>query len=200
MKLSEWTANLIRAIEELNEHRERDAFLSVHEGLALVKLRVPNDGVNANGQKFKGYSKNPLRWWWLTNYTESRREHGLRDPDFQIDNVIDRLKKDMKKAGAKFASYYDFRKAAKRPVDRKTFSFTGDMWASIRAFIKGKSKTKIVVEVKSSFPFYNDTVIPAHSNREGINILKTSKAERNLIFRAYRDRRLSILKKNNVLK
>lgn len=197
MKLSEFAENLVRAIEQLNLNRERDAFLSVREGIALAKLRVTNNGIRADGQKFKGYSKNALPWFY---FGSSYGKNGTRKPDFDVDAAVERLKKKMKKAGQDFASYFDFRGIIGRPTAFKNFSLTGDMWASVREEVKAKSKTKVVVEVKSSIQFYNDTVIPAHNNREGINILKTSPDERKLVFKAYRERRLNVLRQNNVIK
>lgn len=154
MKLSDWTRNLTQALLEMNASRDRDALLVVKEGIALVKLRVINEGIRADGGKFSAYSK----------------------------------------------PYAKKRKTAGRPINFKNFSFGADMWASIREFIKSKSKFEVVVEIRSSIALYNDTVIQAHSNREGINILQTSPDERKLIFEVYRERRLNVLRRNGVIR
>lgn len=197
MKLSDWTRNLTAAILELNATREKDAILVVKEGIALVKLRVINEGVRADGVKFSPYSKNTLPWFY---FGSSYGKNGLKLPDFNIQASIEKLKKKAKKEKVKGQSYFDWRAILGRPTAFKNFSLTGDMWASIREFVASKSKTEVVVEIKSSIAFHNETIIPAHSNREGINILQTSPDERKLVFAAFRDRRLNVLRRNGVIR
>lgn len=200
LSLSEFQKNLVKALEALNQNRERDSLLSSRDGVALVKLRVINTGVNANGKNFTAYSRNPIPLYWLGS-------HFVKAPDFNPDAARERLKKKFAaqnkgkpKDQRTFASYFDWREILGRPTSFKNFSLTGDLWASIREFIKSKTKTSVVVELKSTYDFYNQTVIPAQNNREGISILKLKQDERNLVLKAFRDRRFQILRDNNVIK
>lgn len=189
LKLKDYKSRLAQAINELNQTREREALDVTADGIELVKLRVINTGTNASGSKFKQYSRNILPWFFFGSSFNT-------PPAFNVKNKVDQLKK-LKPLGA---SYFDWRGITGRVTAFKNFSFTNDMWASIRSFVKSKSKASVTVEIKSSIRLYTETVIPAHSNREKINILQLSKSEREMVFKAFAERRFNILRKYNLVK
>lgn len=203
-KLSEFEKNLTLALQELNLNRERDAVLVTRDGIALAKLRVINTGINAEGAAFTDYSTNPLPLFW---FGSGYGKNGLKALDFNVDAARDRLKKKFQALNKgkpqdqrQFASYKDWRDITGRPTDHKNFSFSGDLWASIREFVIEKTKVSIRVQIKSSVDFYNKTVIPAQEKREGINLIQLAPDERRLVNQAYVERRRAILVKHNILK
>ncbi len=192
-KLSEYRESLAKAIAELNATRQRDALDVVREGLALTKLRVINTGVNAEGNGFKPYSRRVLPWFF---FGSSYGKDGIRSLDFDREKKVEGLKKKFPKG----ASYFDWRQFTGRVSPFKNFSFSNQMWASIRANIIKVTARSVTLEVVSSIKKFTEVIIPAHNRREGINILQTTDQERKIIYEAFRQRRLAILKKYNILK
>lgn len=189
LKLKDYKARLAQAISEMNQTRDREALDVTADGIELVKLRVINTGEKATGGKFKGYSHNILPWFFFgSSY--------IHPPAFNVKSKVQQLRK-LKPLGA---SYFDWRAITGRVTTFKNFSFTNDMWASIRALIIAKNTASVTVEVRSSIQLYNDVVIAAHSNREKINILQLSANERAMVYKAFAERRFNILRKYNLVK
>lgn len=193
MRLSEYRRRLAQAIKEMNDTREREAIDVTADGIELVKLRVINTGEKSEGGKFRPYSRNILPWFF---FGSSYGKNGTKLPAFNVPNKVAQLKK-LKPAGA---SYYDWRGVTGRVTQFKNFSFTNDMWASIRALLRGKTRASVTVSIRSSIKFYQDTVIPAHNNREKTNILQLSEKERGMVYQAFAVRRFNILRKHGLVK
>lgn len=193
MNLSEFAPAIDAVIREMNDTRERDALLITMDGVALVLNRVTNTGVNAEGAKFSAYSKNPLPLFY---FGSSYGKDGVAPLTFDVK----KRRAELYKLKGKLASYFDWRALTGRPTDKKNFSFDNQMWASIRAFVKSKTKESVDVEIKSSIAKYNDVIIPRHSKVEGINILQMSGKERELVLRAFANSRLGLLKKHGLIK
>lgn len=155
--------------------------------IALIKLRVINSGERADGGKFSKYSEALVPYWYFGS--------SLKNPDF---NVKAKQKELLAKVGY-FASYKDWRQINHRPTDMKNFSFTNALWASIVPVVVFETDGITDVEIRSNDTLYNDTVIPALSRREGINILEANPYELILLRDAELARLEKILKSNNVI-
>lgn len=192
-KLSEYRQNLAKAISELNATRQRDALLSVTDGIALMKPRVNDTGMNAEGVPFTPYSRRILPWFF---FGSSYGKDGIKALDFDKDKKV----ADLKKRQPLGASYADWRQFTGRKSPFKNFSFSNQMFASIRANVIKVNSQSVTVSVFSSIKKFTDIIIPAHNRREKINILQTSDKERQIIFTAFTNRREAILRKYNLLK
>lgn len=177
-----------RAITQLEETREV-AVIGITENLiALIKLRVINTGERADGAKFSGYSEALVPFWYFGS--------GLKNPAFNVETK----RKQLLESKGYFASYKDWREITNRRIDIKNFSFTNEMWASIAPFVAGSGKGYVDIEIRSRDPFYNETVIPANSNREGINILQANDKEIGIVREAEIRRVEKILRENGLTK
>lgn len=193
MNLADIAPAIQAVIKELNDTRERDALFVTMNGIALVTNRVTNTGINAKGTSFSAYSKNPLPLFF---FGSSYGKDGVAPLKFDVP----KRRKELYKLKGKLASYFDWRALAGRPTDKKDFSFDNQMWASIRAFVKSKTRESVDVEIKSSIAKYNNVIIPRHSNAEGINILQMNDQERELVLRAFANSRLELLRKHGLIK
>ena len=65
MNLSEFAIKSQLIVEELNATREPDVVIIATESIALVRLRVQNDKVDANGNSYGSYSQALVPQWYF---------------------------------------------------------------------------------------------------------------------------------------
>lgn len=169
-------------ILELNNTRETNCLIIAKDAFALASNRIQNTGVNAEGQKMKGYSKRPIKWWLLNPL------------EFSGAGKIEKFKKDAAKETAKAkkenrepspekVSYYGLRKAYDLPVDKRTLTFTGAMFSDIIQKVEKKTDTSITIVIKAKSE-EEQRKVNVNSSREKTNILSLSDEERQMVHEA----------------
>lgn len=83
--------------------------------------------------------------------------------------------------------YAAFRKAYGLPIDKRTLTFTGDMWSSVRPEVIEHNEKRTVVETKAR-DTENQAKVNYNSKIVEISILAPDKQERQLITDANQER------------
>lgn len=165
-------------VNDLNSSRTAEYEVIVLDAMALVKKRVINQGIDADGNSFGGYSEAVVPFWYA------------RGKDGVSSNDVDRLKA---KHGY-FASYRDLREIKGLPTSNKNFSFTNKMWNSLEAFTISNSGGKIVIGLRTSND--RDEILEIHHSQS--EILNLSEAETKLVRQLSRQRILNAFKRNGL--
>lgn len=148
---------------------------------ALVSDRVQNEGEGSQGQKYPGYSTNPSMPYWLLN-----------PANFNAPGKIQKFKDDQKAKAKKareakqkptLPSYKDLRQAYGLPTDKRTLTFDGDMWRSIKVGVESHDEFKTVVIIAAGDP-KNQIKINAHSKQLGGSILAMNESEKEYVHEA----------------
>ena len=163
----------IQGIEELIEYidTELPAFAETvlaNDLQALVINRVIQDGENYKGQAFSTYSNNPVPAYkfWGKSRTQAA-EKKVRDLSKKKERI----------------SYSDFRKLNNLKANRKNFEFTGEMFKKVGVLQTLKLPTGVRVIIGGTTSAAREK-LQSNSEREGINILEASDAERQIAFDA----------------
>lgn len=191
--LEDMIANIERAINEIEETRAPEGLRIVsNDGMNLMQKRVIETGTNAAGQKFSSYSDAVVPTWM----------HGWGVKDYQQSklgfNAKDKSREMMSQKGY-FTSYKDWRNFTGRPTDYKNFSFSNALWESVEVVVTENANGRAVFDVRSTISEYQDTVIPAQSNREGIHIFEFNESEIEWMVELMTRRILRILTKYDLL-
>lgn len=182
--INEYRANIQRAIAEIRATREKETGLIMADELALIKSRVINEGETATGGSFGKYSQAKVPYWFFGS--------NLKNAAFNVKAKQEELRK---KVGY-FASYEDWRQINNRPVAFKNFSFTNQMWNTIRPQVIASD------DVSTTFVFGSDNKdaqdkINFQKGQAG-DFLAQSESERALISELNRQRVFKILQKHKV--
>lgn len=172
----------INILKQIPEDRKTNALIMGNDALALTVDRLINQGVGANGEKFKTYSKREFKYFLV------------KPSDFNASSKVSKFKKDAR-AKKIVGSYENMRKYAGLPIDKRTHSFNGDMLKSIFASIESHNIFRTVVILKAKDK-ENQNKVNWNSNKVGQNILSWSKAEKELVKELNEDRKRN-LRKNN---
>lgn len=187
-QISEYIRRIDAAIRELESTRAKEGEQIVQNAAALMVRRVIEFGTNAEGNKFTSYSQALVPYWMLGSSQIGKADFDVKKKQAEL----------LKKKGY-FATYPDWREINNRRTDIKNFSFTQTMLRSVKVFTLSSGSGVVVFGIGSSDPEYADTIIPAHSKREGVFILGLNASERAMIFRMHEARILRILRRHNIL-
>jgi|SRR5690625_88126 len=150
MNFKEWTQRLSNFIDILEQERERTAIENASNIMALLQQRIINDRINASRQPFGTYSRAVVPFWYF----------GGQDTRRASANALSDL---YEKTGY-FASYADWREVNNLLGDELNFSFTGEMWKSMKTVVVDSGKDIISVGWVFDDP-EKDTIFGYHLNR-----------------------------------
>lgn len=131
---------------------------------ALVKNRVVQTGINAEGQAFSPYSEREVPAYLY--FGRSRSQQGET-----------RVRAKAKKREG--VSYREFRELNNLNTDKKNFEFTGEMWRGVEVQESRQGRVSVVV-ITGGSSAVKDKLRYA-TEQEKINILKPSKEEVRVI-------------------
>ena len=149
------------------EKRKELALIMANDAFALVAMRIQNYGVDAEGNKMKGYSTAKMPYW------------KLNPTDYNGSGKVSRFKKDAA-AGKVIPSYKTFREYYGLPTDKRTLTFDGDMFKSIEPFISEHTEVLTEVTIKAKDEV-NQKKVNVNSGIVGINILSFGDDEKEFI-------------------
>ena len=121
MDFAEWAERLSKFIDILESNRERVYLEIVSDMQAIVQNRVINERVGPDGQAFGQYSRAVVPYWFY------RGKETKRDNQNAVNDLLERV--------GYFASYADWREVNNLTGDDLNFSFTGDMWKSMKTVV-----------------------------------------------------------------
>ena len=162
-------------VQVLDETRPKEAVTTANDLRALVRDRVQNDKVKADGQPFGQYSQAVVPYWYY------------KDKESNVSNAAQKL---LNTVGY-FASYADFREVNNVQAGDIDLTLTGQMWASttvIEGDISDGQATAIIQFTGES----NKLKAGYHGDRFG-NILAASDEEVNAAIESYRERRFELI-------
>ena len=174
MNIKDFQKYLQEVIQVLDDTREKEAEITGQDLTALVRDRVQNDKLKADGSPFGTYSQSVVPYWFF-------KDKG------RVSNADKRV---LDKYGY-FASYADFRDVNNLFSDEIDLTFTGAMWksAGVEDVQQNEGVTTAIISFKGE-----DNKLKAgyHSDRFG-NILTPNEQEINAAFGGYRERRIELL-------
>ncbi len=178
MGISDLINKYSNMLKELPAERQRVALEIGNNAKALISSRVQNEGLNDKNEKFPLYSKNPLP----LNYFVSSNK-----------GADTRFKKDVNK-GVISSSYENYRKYHGLPTDKRTTTFTGDMWKDVIAEItlQTETTTEVTISARSK---HNQDKINSNSKYAKANILSLTLEEEALINEVHKKSVENFLKK-----
>jgi hypothetical protein len=162
-------------IRKLPDERRNQALRMASDAHALTANRIQNRGEDATGNKMKLYSKKPNPKWYALNPS-----------DFGAPGKITKFKKKVAKKEIE-PTYENLRKEYGLPIDKRTLTFQGQMFASIGFKVTEHNKyfTEVTIAAKDE---KNKTKVAANSRIVGINILKFGDQEAKMINRLNTER------------
>lgn len=159
----------------LNETRADRAYIMLADSFELISLRIQNTGINSDGAKMPPYSTTPSFY------------AAFLDPsNFNGTAKIKKFKDDFKK-GKNTGSYAELRKAYGLPTDKRTLTFDGAMFNSIRPVVKVLDDTTVEVYLDGTDDLTRKKIRGNNKNAK-TNILSLSEDERILITKANQTR------------
>ena len=172
--LRELTNKYAEKLKDMPEKRRNFALTISAEAFNFVAMRIQNYGVDAEGNKMKGYSTAKMPYWKL-------------DPtDYNGSGKVSRFKRDAA-AGKVIPSYKTFREYYGLPTDKRTLTFDGDMFKSIEPFISEHTEVLTEVTIKAKDEV-NQKKVNVNSGIVGINILSFGDDEKEFIREANDER------------
>lgn len=175
MTLSDFKARIENALFDIAENRQKNALIYANDLIALINMRLINEGVGADGVKFKLYSTSTLE-------------------DGEATKNIEKSNRPVTNKGKVARNYKELRELAGLPVDRRTHSFNGDMLKSITATVEKQSKDESVIAINAKDEFNRNKLI-WNSNIVKISLLKPNKDEENMVREANNERLKNIMNK-----
>lgn len=177
MSLSIAKSSFIKAKNEIEKTRKKDYEVIALDAMALLKSRNINQGKNADGENYEGYSEAVVPYWFF----------GSQDGVEQTD--LDKLKE-----RGYFASYLDLREVKGLPTNIKNFTFTGKMWKGLIPVVVDSGKGIVLIDFETSSD--RQDILEIHDEQS--DVLELSKAELNLILKLANDRIQRIFRKNKL--
>lgn len=136
MNFTNWAEKLEETIEILEKDREEMAMAIVSDILALLKRRIINERVDANGQPFGQYSEAVVPFWYYSD------KESLGNAPQRADEMKERV--------GYWASYQDWREQNNLLGENINFSFTGEMWKSVIPVVVSKRGEGITIGIIAS--------------------------------------------------
>ena len=162
------------------EQRQKLALIYAHDAFGLTADRIQNTGIDARGNKMKGYSEKPLKHWLLN------------PNDFNAPSKIAKFKKDAAK-GSNNGSYKALRASYGLPVDKRTLTFDGTMFKSIEQVVAFHDEYKTIVEIRPK-DAKTKKKVDNNSRIVNVNILAFGKDERAFLAELNKERIENLLK------
>lgn len=152
------------------------------QSLDQLKNRIQTRGEKADGSKFKAYSQAKVPYWYFAGRSRTGSDQAIR-----------RLKGSIKKpqGDGYHASYEQWRRANNLQTRHKDFRFTGDLWRSIKPYIRSESVGEVEIEINATNPKERQKV-DWISDQQG-EILELSPSELQQIEDDYLQRNLELL-------
>lgn len=174
---------LIAALEQMvgiiESERPNDIFMIANDGLALVRSRIQNTGIDSDGKPLESYSTTGVPAYLLYNKSKPSG-----------DKIGDQYKKIDDEYGP-YVSYEELREFYGLPTDKTVLTFTGEMWKDIRIEVESNEKyvSIAVMEARSQ-----ESLDKANFNaaRYG-NFMALSEREQEIVLQSAFRRRTKIL-------
>ena len=174
MNIADYQKYLNEVVQVLDDTRQKEAEITATDITAVVRDRVQNDKVMADGSEFGQYSQAKVPYWF---YKDKGR---VSDAEQKI---LDRY--------GYFASYADFREVNNLQSEQIDLTFTGAMWSSagVEDTEVEEGKATAIISFKGE-----EEKLKAgyHGERFG-NILTPNQEEINAAFGGYQERRIELL-------
>ena len=174
MNIKDYRLYLEEVVQVMDETREDELKLRAKEMTALVRDRVQNDKIQADGSEFGQYSDTPVPYWFFEDKgrvsnaeTKALEKHGY------------------------FVSYAEFREVNNLQSEQIDLTFTGAMWSSagLQEIEQLEGVSIAIISFKGE---ENKLKAGYHGERFG-NILTPSEEEKNAVFEGYQERRVELL-------
>ena len=184
MTIDEFLSALINIQVELEATREVQTKFIVSETVDAVTSRVINQGANYEGRPFPPYSdKNVSPWAFFTRPGEKRNTTRTD----QVKAILE-----FQKAYGDQTNYKNWREFHGLPTEYKNFTFTEDMWKSLRLDLIDVGPNEAEWGVTSS-DAQNLDVLLKHQSEYDLMLLHDS--EIDLLHQANQDRIADIITK-----
>lgn len=164
-------------IKDLEKERNNECLVISNEVLALVKRRIINKKVLADGEPLGNYSEALVPYWFYQG-KETNRDNAKAVAEL------------FEKKGY-FASYKDWREINNLPTDAINLSFTNKMWNTMKAYVVESKLFKVAISFKPTKKPEQDK-LGYHLERwpdlfrmtaQEIEFVKKANTERRLIYR-----------------
>lgn len=131
MTFDDYIGKLGQLIDLLEAERAPTLVKNVSDTMALVQARVINERKKPDGSSFGKYSTTPVPFWFFLGKDTKRNNQTAVDELYQ-------------KVGY-WASYQDWREVNNLVGDELNFSFTGEMWKSMKTVLVTNKEGQSVV-------------------------------------------------------
>ncbi len=171
----------IQRLEDLISELSDPSFLqghvvAVNDATALLKNRILNEKKDAKGSSFGTYSDTKIPSFFFYGKSLSK-------------SAEDKIKN-----GDPFASYKDLRKANNLPVDKKNYSFSGEMLQDVGVISVTREEYSSSVTIGGQTE-RSKKLLKYNSERDDVNLLEPSESEIQLVSDAANERILNVLDK-----
>ncbi len=182
MTVDEFITALINIEVEIEATRERRTAIIVSNALDAATSRVINTGMNYEGRPFPPYSTKNVSPWAFFTHPGEKKNTTKTD---QVATILDFIKK-----YGKDTNYANWRHHHGLPVEYKNFTFTEEMWKSLKVDVikTGPRETEWGV---TSGDQVNLEVLLKHQDKHNIMFLNDD--ELDLVHAANQDRIASII-------
>lgn len=170
-----------RIAAEIPEQRQKLALIYAHDAFGLTADRIQNTGIDARGNKMKGYSDKPMN------------VGRLNPNDFNSPSKIINFKKDAAK-GKNNGSYKALREFLGRPTGYRNLTMDGTMFKSIEQVVAYHDEYKTIVEIRPK-DAKTKKKVDNNSRIVAVNILAFGKDERAYLAELNKERIEQLLNK-----
>jgi len=168
MDFLEFATRIKILVDDINASREEESVLIGQELRTLVRTRVQNDKVNADGSAFGQYSQALVpQWYFYGKSLSDTAEQTIKNGDW-------------------FQSYGDFREANNMDSGDINFTFSGDMWRNTGVVNIENTGDSCSVEIGGQTPRAQN-ILEWQEPRYG-NILEASEEEKRFVEEAHLER------------
>lgn len=174
MDIDDFIKYLDEVSKVMTDTRQKEAETIARDLTALVRDRVQNDKLKADGSPFGTYSQAVVPYWFF-------KDKG------RVSNAEKRV---LDKYGY-FASYADFRDVNNLFSDEIDLTFTGAMWKS--AGIEDIEDSDGISIAKISFKGDENKLKAGYQGDRFGNILTPNEEEVTAVFDGYKERRIELL-------
>lgn len=182
MTANDFLTALINIEYEIEATRQAMTSIIVHDSVDAVTSRVINTGRNNEGRPFPPYSNKNVSPWAF--YTRPGEKKNTTKTD-QVKTILDFIK-----TYGNQTNYSNWRDHHGLPTEYKNFTFTEEMWKSLKVDLVDVGPGKVEWGVTSSDPQNLDVLLKHHEENE---IMLLSEDEIDLIHQANQDRIANII-------
>ena len=176
MDLSQFVERLRLVANELQANREAESVQIGREAMALVRRRIHNDKVDAQGNSFGKYSQALVpKQFFYGKSLSAAADNKVRNRGYRM-------------------SYEEFREDNNLETDAKDYTFSGEMLRNTGVSDVQNTANTTTVSIGGTTSRSKE-LIGYHTERDG-NILQLSEEEIKFVVDAHRERVIKVINKN----